>query len=193
MPRAKLFDEQVALAQAMQLFWKKGYYATSIQDLVSHLNISKASLYNAFGGKRELFDKALTHYRTTNTLAVQRFLNSHDNVKAGFKALFTMAVEQSMSDTDCKGCFVVNTITELTPNDTTITPALTQNKQVFESLFFDYLSSGVQKNQIAADKDLQAIASLLFTFYNGLKVVTKINFNKENFLAAVDALLTILE
>ncbi|WP_460601774.1 helix-turn-helix domain-containing protein, partial [Flexivirga lutea] len=46
MPRVKSFDEKEVLAKAMCLFWKQGYSATSVQDLVSQLGINRASLYD---------------------------------------------------------------------------------------------------------------------------------------------------
>jgi TetR/AcrR family transcriptional repressor of nem operon len=54
MPRVKLFDENEVLNKAMNLFWKQGYSATSIQDLVSHLGINRASLYDTYGDKEKL-------------------------------------------------------------------------------------------------------------------------------------------
>ena len=58
MPRTKQFNEEEILKKAMELFWEKGFHATSIQDLVAHLGINRASLYDTFGGKEELFKKA---------------------------------------------------------------------------------------------------------------------------------------
>jgi len=55
MPRVKLFDEKEVLTKAMNLFWKQGYAATSIRDLVNHLGINRASLYGTFGDKEQLF------------------------------------------------------------------------------------------------------------------------------------------
>lgn len=49
MPRVKKFDEKEVLEKAMELFWIQGYHATSIQDLVDHLGINRASLYDTYG------------------------------------------------------------------------------------------------------------------------------------------------
>lgn len=62
MPRKKQFDPGVALRQAMELFWEKGYEATSIQDLLEKMGINRFSLYDTFKGKRELFDAAMALY-----------------------------------------------------------------------------------------------------------------------------------
>jgi len=192
MPRVKLFDEQEALEKATDLFWKQGYYATSIQDLVDHLGINRASLYDTFGGKKELFERALQWYRLSNSNGIRALLHSQEQVKEGLRSLLRMAVDQSVS-TEGKGCFVVNVTTELLPNDPTIRPLLEENKAGFEQLIQDYLQTGVQKGQLATDKDLRAIAALFFTFYNGLKVVTKVDANQEQLYGTVEALLTVLD
>ncbi|MEM6965262.1 MAG: TetR/AcrR family transcriptional regulator, partial [Bacteroidota bacterium] len=168
MPRVKLFDEKEVLEKAMHLFWKKGYYATSIQDLVNYLGINRASLYDTYGGKKKLFQSAFTHYRNINTQQIKQFLSTHEQVKTGLKKLFTMAVQASHKDKENKGCMVVNTTIEFIPNEQDFTALLSENKKQFEKIFYDYLLSGVKKGQISKDKNLRAIATLLFTFYNGL-------------------------
>ncbi len=62
MPRVKEFDPDQALDRAMELFWRKGYEATSVQDLVEHMGINRFSLYDTFGSKHELFMAALDRY-----------------------------------------------------------------------------------------------------------------------------------
>src|ERR1700688_1910055 len=60
--RPRAFDGQKALHQAMQVFWRKGYLGTSLSDLTGAMGINRPSLYAAFGNKKSLFRKALTHY-----------------------------------------------------------------------------------------------------------------------------------
>ena len=193
MPRVKLFDQKEVLIKAMNLFWKKGYYATSIQDLVDCLGINRASLYDTFGGKKELFKKAYLHYCTINQEEQKAFLNKYDNVREGVKELFKIAVQQSKVDEERKGCLAVNTAVEFIPNETDFSSLVEKNKEQFEEIFFNYLLTGVEKRQISREKDLVAIATLLFTFYNGLKVVTKVDFDTPIFIKSVSALLCVLD
>lgn len=60
--RPRGFDRDAALDRAIRLFWRKGYEATSVRDLSEELGIGQPSLYNAFGGKRALFDEAVAVY-----------------------------------------------------------------------------------------------------------------------------------
>ena len=117
MPRVKQFDEQQVLEKAMELFWKLGYNGTSIQDLVSNLGINRASLYDTYGGKDALFEKTFEHYLQKNAQMARSILAAKPSVKEGFRHLFQIIIEQLINDPEKKGCFVVNTTTELVPND----------------------------------------------------------------------------
>ena len=80
MPRAVEFDNAKVLESAMDLFWKKGYHATSMQDLTEATGLNRSSLYNTFGCKMQLYRTALTQYQKQNGSVFQ---------KALIKALFS--------------------------------------------------------------------------------------------------------
>ena len=193
MPRVKLFDKNEVLNKAMELFWKNGYHATSIQDLVSFLGINRGSLYDTYGGKKELFDKAFLLYRTNNSNGVTAFFESKDEVKKGFRELFEMGINEAISDTDQKGCFVVNTTTELIPGEEKMLKTIRENKKVFEGVFYSFLLKGQQNGEILKGKNIKNIASLFYTFYNGLKVVAKVETNPKELMKSVDEILLLLD
>ncbi len=60
--RPREFDEDSVLEAAMEVFWRKGYEATSLADLCDCTGLHKGSLYQTFGSKHDLFMKALKHY-----------------------------------------------------------------------------------------------------------------------------------
>ena len=62
MARLKAFDEDRAIDCAVDCFWARGYEATSVRDLAEAMGIGGASLYNAYGDKRELFIRSLERY-----------------------------------------------------------------------------------------------------------------------------------
>jgi len=193
MARVKAFDEKEVLTKAMHLFWKQGYSATSVQDLVSHLGINRASLYDTFGDKEKLFLKAFEQYRRTNMEGINLFFQHEKNVKQGFKKLFETAAEESISDVDKKGCFVVNTTTELIPGDEGLVNILNENRINFINIFHSYLQKGELEGQFSAGKDLKSIASLLYTYYNGLKVVAKIKTNRTDLINSANLILSLLD
>ncbi|WP_257446735.1 TetR/AcrR family transcriptional regulator [Archangium lipolyticum] len=64
--RPREFDREAALCAAMELFWSKGYTATSIAELCAAMGINSPSLYAAFGGKEALYEAALEQYEETH-------------------------------------------------------------------------------------------------------------------------------
>lgn len=192
MPRVKLFDENVVLEKAMDLFWKQGFAATSVQNLVSHLGINRASLYDTFGDKEKLFKRTLNHYRVTHLEGLSLFFQNHSNLKEGFSKLFENAIEDAILDQDRKGCFVVNITTELIPGDKEILDLLENNKNDFENLFYNYLKKGKESGQLNTTSDLKSLATLLFTLYNGIRVVAKIRPNRNELTNSINIAMSLL-
>lgn len=60
--RPREFDRTAALNNAMKVFWRQGYTATSMNDLYEAMGIKSPSLYAAFGSKEELYEEVLKHY-----------------------------------------------------------------------------------------------------------------------------------
>lgn len=83
MPRPRKFDEDEALDAAIGRFWRQGYAGTSIRDLSSDMKMTTASLYNAFGGKRALFIRALRRYVAEHSLgALTSVAKADDPIRA---------------------------------------------------------------------------------------------------------------
>ena len=192
MPRVKLFDENEVLTKAMNLFWKQGYSATSVQDLVSHLGINRASLYDTFGDKEKLFKKSFELYRKQNINKICQLFQNRPNVKEGFSELFYNAINDAVTDNDRKGCFAVNNTTELVPNDEGCLEVLSNNRRDFENLFYEYLKKGRKKGQLNEHQDLKSLASLYFIIYNGLLVVSKIHPSKKELTDSVNVAMSLL-
>ncbi|MEX2514007.1 MAG: TetR/AcrR family transcriptional regulator [Cyclobacteriaceae bacterium] len=190
MPRLKSFDEQEVLNKAMELFWKKGYLGTSIQDLVNHLKINRASLYDTYGGKKALFLKSLDKYQERHKSTFYELLHSQPQVRQGLRNLFEYYVRKNP---DRKGCFVVNMTTEMVPADKSMQLRLRENQRFYENLFFNYLKSGEAMGEIPRGKDLKTFANLLFTLYNGIQVISKIESAPSRQLAVVDTALKFLD
>lgn len=192
MPRTKQFDETEVLEKALEVFWRQGFNGTSMQDLVDAMGINRASLYDTFGNKEELFDRVFREYRESSKQRIRDFLYAQHSVREGILALFEQTIDQAIRDPQAKGCFVVNTTTELAAGNQDLCATLSQNRADLELLFLDYLHLGVEYGQLHPGKDLQTIASLLFTLYNGIMVLVKVNPDKERLMATVRAGLEVL-
>lgn len=107
MARPRQFEEGAALNAAMLCFWRHGYDATSIKDLSGATGLTTASLYNAFGDKRALYQRAFDHY-VEGTIAERiRRLETHPGRDA-IAMFFREILDRSLGDPEHKGCLLVN-------------------------------------------------------------------------------------
>lgn len=80
--RKRSFDRDVALDAAMNAFWKKGFDATTYDDLVAATGVNRPSLYAAFGDKRAFFEAILQRYfDSKSTPAIQQILNGKGSTR----------------------------------------------------------------------------------------------------------------
>lgn len=193
MPRTKEFDEAEVLQKAIELFWKKGFHATSIQDLVAHLGINRASLYNAFGDKKSLYEKAMRSYHQHSQTEMQQLLNSNLSAKEFIRLFLHRTVKQSIEDPDCKGCFVVNATIELATMDDFISRFASDNFAGFEELFSGVILQGQEKGEVPVDKNPKALARFFFSTANGLQVMVKLKPGKEALEDVIETALQVLE
>ncbi|MFD6444850.1 TetR/AcrR family transcriptional regulator [Promicromonospora sp. NPDC060204] len=62
MGRSREFDDDAVVRAARDVFWLRGYVATSLSQLQQATGLSKSSLYEAYGSKRGLFERAAQSY-----------------------------------------------------------------------------------------------------------------------------------
>lgn len=173
MARTKEFDPDAALRAALDLFWRKGYEATSIQDLVDHLGIGRASLYATFGTKHDLYLRALDLYTEQVNGDAGSTLFPQGNALAAVKQLIRDFAEDSLTDPDRKGCFVTNTAVELLPHDEKAARGVDVGIGGLESAIAGALVRAQDQGELSADKDPYSLARFLTTFAQGLRVVAK--------------------
>ncbi|WP_343487169.1 TetR/AcrR family transcriptional regulator [Allomuricauda sp. d1] len=193
MPRTKQFDEKEVLNKAMELFWERGFHATSMQDLVTHLGINRASLYDTFGSKDALFEQAFALYRSTGRQMLHRFFVEKHPVKDNFKKLLDVAIDEAINDPAKKGCFVVNVTTEMVPGNDRLHQVLLENKHYVETFFREQIQKGIAKGEIGNHVNPNSTAEAIFTFYSGLRVVAKVEPDVEKLQKMVRVVLSILD
>ena len=173
MVRPREFDENAVLDAAAHQFWVYGYEATSVRDLAQCMGITGASLYNAFGDKRSLFQRALTHY-IENSFGdrVSRFERSLPPLDA-IKAFFREIVERSVSDRDRKGCLLVNSALEVAPHDAGFQTMIANVLVVVEAFFRRCVHAGQQAGEISTAQSADDLARLLLGLHLGIRVLAR--------------------
>ncbi len=166
------------LAKAMRLFWKKGFEATSIQDLVLHLGINKQSLYDTFGDKKKLYLLALNKYHYGSEMYFNTLYSEQGTVREAFRSFFQAVVEGAFSDLEKKGCFLQNAAIELAPQDEEIKKICLAGMSSFEKRFGNLIRKGQETGELAAALEADSLATFYFAVFNGLRVIGKITQNR---------------
>lgn len=175
MPRPREFEPEEVVEKAMKLFWRKGYGATSIQDLVDETGVNRASLYATFGDKHSLFLRALARYTRSVVPSRAGILERPDSSLPQIREYFaTLACDLSGPD-HYLGCLMVNSAVELAVDDPEVAETVTDHLARLETAFAGALGRAVERGEIPEPSDVPALARFLMGAAQGLMVVGKAN------------------
>ncbi|MEM8585502.1 MAG: helix-turn-helix domain-containing protein [Bacteroidota bacterium] len=179
MPAHPVFDESTILDKARDLFWERGYNATSIADLEKGLGISRSSIYNTFGGKRALYDLTLNRYSDGSLQNLQTALGASTDLKQSLKDLMSQAIQSQTSScvNGSKGCYVVNATTEMASRCPDALSFVSNNREEFIRIMISIFEGSNQLD--LSQNSAQDLANLLFVLYNGSQVVVKTGIDRE--------------
>jgi TetR/AcrR family transcriptional repressor of nem operon len=192
-PRTREFDTDQAVAQAMELFWERGFEATSLQDLVDGLGVGRGSLYAAFGSKEGLYQAALERYRQQCVGPMLAALSVDTDIRGALRGLLTVLVSDAVADERRRGCMVVNAATERIPHDPQTTQAVREVLKGNEDALAAALSAARERGELAASLDTDAVAAFLATYLTGLRVAAKANPDEAALTRTVEVALSVLD
>jgi TetR/AcrR family transcriptional regulator, transcriptional repressor for nem operon len=192
MPRPKEFDRDQVLDLATDFFWKRGYEATSIGDLVVALGIGRQSLYDTFGDKHALYLAALDRYRQRNGGAVARALDSDVPLRRAMRDLFEGVVDQLLGDPQGKSCMLVSAVAARCPDDTEVAERFCANLQGMEQTLQRRFLRAQQEGEIARHLEPVALARYFVNTLNGLQITGKAIRDRRALLEIVDVALAVL-
>lgn len=193
MGRPQEFNRTVALEKAMVTFWTQGFEATSIENLVEATGLSRQSIYNTFGDKRTFFLEALRYYQQVQGAKMLALLQGEPSVKAGFARLFEHLIEESVSDSPCRGCLTVNATTELASRDAELSALIDGSEASKEAAFAEAIRWGQARGEIPRARNPEALARFLYNGVLGLRVRAKRTPKREALQEIVDLTLSVLE
>jgi TetR/AcrR family transcriptional repressor of nem operon len=190
MGRQRRFDPDLALDQAMAVFWRQGYEATSIQDLVSATGVNRASLYATFQDKRGLFLAALERYRTTVSARRAALLDAEGSPLRALRAFFADLVEFSVGEGRMLGCLLTNATVELAPRDPAVAAFTGASLERMEIAFRRTLERARASGELALDADVPALANDLVCSLQGFRVIAKVSADRARLEALSDTILS---
>ncbi|MFF9473918.1 TetR/AcrR family transcriptional regulator [Streptomyces roseolus] len=187
MGRPKQFDPDVAVERAMGVFWRKGYAATTPQDLVDEIGIGKGSLYNAFGSKHALFERALMRYRDSQAAWLEALLDHPGTAEDRLRGALEALIELDLGDPDRRGCMAVNTAAESAPSDAGTTETVRRMFARTESAFRATIEEGQRAGEIAGGRNAASTAAWLLATVIGMRVLAKTAEDAAQLRRVVDA------
>ena len=193
MARTKAFEPTKVLEKALHLFWRQGYDATSMDDLVKVLGISRSSIYDTFGDKRQLFLQALESYRQRSSEVLIAVLKEHPNPKQALREILNQAMKETASDQEGKGCFMANTSVEMANYDPEIAHISRENKDRVIQAFTSAIRRGQKQGEISKKFPATHLAEFIYATYNGLQVVGKYDRDERKLKQSVKLALSLLD
>jgi TetR/AcrR family transcriptional repressor of nem operon len=190
--RPQLFSENEVLEKATQLFWSKGFEATSTDELLAVMGIGKSSFYNAFKGKRELFEKVIENFVNQSIAALLKDIEANIDPIQPLKTFFRN-LATSPQGAHQKGCFMGNTIAELSNIDKLLENMAIKRLKKMERLFHDQIKKGQQAGQLQSREDPAVIARYLITMWNGLNITRRMYPDPDHLLPLIEMQLSILK
>ncbi len=173
MVRPRQFDEDAALTAAMDCFWQDGFGATSIRDLSARTGLTLASLYNAFGDKRQLFAKVLNLYIDRNIIGHLSTFETRYPPREAIMEFLDDVVERSLSDRDHRGCLLVNSALDVAPHDGELGAAVARGLRVLEDFFRRTVAEGQRGETISSSQPADDLARLLLGTLLALRVLAR--------------------
>jgi TetR/AcrR family transcriptional regulator, transcriptional repressor for nem operon len=160
--RPRGFESADVLDAALRCFQLRGFEATSIDNLVQCTGLSRASLYNAFGGKEQLFHAVLDRYEEQQLLALKTRIAQAASPR---EALRDMLASAASADEEL-GCLVVNSGMELGPSDPQFQARVAKSLDAIRLMLRDLVRQ-------AGIEDADAVASILQATFLGMRVLAR--------------------
>ncbi|TWT84609.1 HTH-type transcriptional repressor ComR [Planctomycetes bacterium CA13] len=178
MPWEKSFEESDVIEQAMEVFWEKGYAATSISDITDATGIKRGSLYNAFDGKHDLFVRALLKYGGDRRTSKLRMLETVDDPREAITMFFDSLVKATLDDPDKKGCLLFNTALEYSSHDDDVKKLVSDGIKEVVTFLEGQINRGKELGNIPDSVDTRPTAKALVALVVGIRVLGRGAFGK---------------
>jgi len=192
MARPKEFDRGAALKAATEIFWERGYQATTLQQLVDRMGISRASLYDTFGNKHALFCEAMDCYTTwlkEEFLAPLRNSGPANEVLRGF----FQGLVQAFCSGNFYSCLVIKSAVTVCPEDTETADRVLRFNDYLTDAFHQLLLRAREAGDFSESRSILATSRFLNSSLQGLWVTASIRKDRQVLQDAINGVLSVLD
>ena len=176
MARAKAFNPDEALDQAMDVFWHHGYEGASMQHLAEATRLNRSSIYNTFGSKHALYLAALDRYRRVTAAMLLDPLAEALPLRDAMEQIFKRVVDESLcSPAKARtgrpaGCFVACAALARAPHDPETAQRVADSMRAMENAFHQRFLAAQAQGELK-EKDPRSLARFFVSAVNGLRVL----------------------
>lgn len=172
MARTKAFNQTEVLQKIQELFLSKGFNGTSVDDLVNASGLSRSSLYDTFGDKEHLFAETLLMYRKGNTQTMIEEIQNSTDIKKTVGGILDFILKDSHTKKKL-GCMMVNTAIELAPHQKKISKLIDEEMRLLQKTLACVIRKEQSQNRVSKKQSADALAAMVITCINGLRVAEK--------------------
>ncbi len=173
MPWERQFNREKALDTAMQVFWSRGYAATSMQDLVDEMGINRGSLYATFGDKHELFMAALRMFDEQVRQQLLARLSAEYPPREAMRQLFITYLSKATLANGNRGCLLTNTALELAAHDPEAARVVARAQEEIEAFFRSRIEAAIAGGDVVSAVPPRELARGLLATLLGLMVLIR--------------------
>ncbi len=172
MARPREFERDAALTAAIEVFWTKGFAATSTEDLVQAMGIGRQSFYNAFGDKRRLYLEALETYQRNATSCHIGRLTTPVSPLEGLRDLLVGLIPDDDA-LRCRGCLGAGSVGEFGVTDPELVEMREKMVAAFRAKAVERLKEGQTLGEIDPEIDIEQAASFIVITMTGLQLAAR--------------------
>jgi len=187
----KQFNQDEALQNALDIFWAKGFEATSMQELVNAMGVNRASMYQTYGNKSELYSAAIDRYTESSLQFIRALLEAPTSPMGNLQQLFNQLIELSFNK--MSGCFMGNTAAELAPHNAAVAEKIRNFWIQFEDMISNTLERAIEHNELQLNTDTIKLASFVNSTLQGLLIKSKASVDKGTLKSDIDLLFKLIK
>jgi len=190
--RPRSFDRDRALAQAMEVFWAKGYEGAQVSDLTAAMGINPPSFYAAFESKEALFREAVELYKKTAGAGTLRALEDGRTVREAIRTMLMTSVDIALSAPGKAGCLLVVSILQSATENDGLQEHMEDIRRSTVRAIRRRLERGLNDGDLAATTDVRGLATFFGTVIHGLSLQARDGTPRRDLQRAVEAAVSVL-
>ncbi len=178
------FDREVVLHEAMLLFWRHGYEATSLADLTAAMGVTAPSIYAAFGDKKRLFLKAVERY-VSGPVTAQSIIDGAPTARDAARGLLQASAIGFTGANTPPGCLLASSAISCSVAAADVQAALADIRKVIEAHLHMRIKRALAAGEMPADTDAEALAAHVMAVIQGLSTLARDGATREKLLRVV--------